>query len=137
MSNVNQESTEKDWIKNNENFYAWYYETYKNLKLGCLPISHSDLVLFYNKDQKERGLTLSETFRIIYAFVFSYYLENYGKDIKDKAIVKDQIDYVIEELNKQVNNINPFGKDSKVGTYAMYGLIGYGAYLIIQLLRGK
>ena len=135
MSKIGEEITKDEWVKNNSNFYDYYYENYPNLVGLKLPLDHSAMVDFYNSDQSERGLNPDDAMRNNYAFMFSYFLDNYKKKLSDKTKVKDFSDYVIEDVKKKSDVALNFGSDAL--TYVKYGAVAVGIYYIVQLLRGK
>jgi len=67
------------WVKENENYYNWYYLNYPFLKEFQLPIDKDFLSVFYKEDMKKRNLVPNRIILNNYDFLFSYFISEYPK----------------------------------------------------------
>lgn len=96
--------TQQAWTNDNLKFKDWYFENYPFLKQFQFPISHDFLQMFYETDIVNRNFNINSSIHSEYELTFSYFLDNFPKNDKDKFSGKTPLGYVIDAIPKAVND---------------------------------
>jgi hypothetical protein len=93
-------TTKEEWFKKNKNNLDWYYNEYRFLKNFILPIDTNVLKNYYIKDSQDRNITPNQAILNNYEFLFTYFCDNYNKDLSEKFVANNWLENILQAVPK-------------------------------------
>ena len=102
MTSLEPGCTQWDWYSKNLDAIQWYKTEYPFLNEFDMPIHPNILVNYYFDDMKERNLEPVPQMYECYENLFSYFIENYNKDLSDKFQGQSFLDRLLDNISPEL-----------------------------------